>query len=233
MREPTFKLESELCESFIEAATLQGWRCYPETAGFDILAVNAAGHQCGIEAKLKLNLKVIQQIQPYCFSKSDGPHHRVILVPDACPEGALEILLQHAGFEIVFYIDWAKKFSGGMFSSAPMFDFNPINLCSIPEYMPDVPAGVSAPLQLTEWKIRALRVLAKLECDRVITREDFRNIGIDMRRWISADQWLIPNGNGLWVRGVQCPKFDQQHPTVYAVILQEFMSSKNAIRNDP
>ncbi|KAG0748260.1 hypothetical protein G6F24_015420 [Rhizopus arrhizus] len=61
-----------------------GWEVYPETAGFDILAVwKATGHQLGVEAKLQLNAKVADQILPAHWSSGsgEGPDFRAVLVP--------------------------------------------------------------------------------------------------------------------------------------------------------
>ncbi|QWA31978.1 MULTISPECIES: hypothetical protein [unclassified Pseudomonas] len=43
------KTEVELCAAFIQSMNKQAdWTCYPEAAGFDILAVHASGRQIGI-----------------------------------------------------------------------------------------------------------------------------------------------------------------------------------------
>ncbi|MCF5956408.1 hypothetical protein L2236_24665, partial [Xanthomonas perforans] len=75
-----FKTEAQLCEVFIRDMNAQaGWTCYPETAGFDILAVHDSGRQIGIEAKLALNAKVADQILPADYEaryETQGPDHR-------------------------------------------------------------------------------------------------------------------------------------------------------------
>ena len=91
--------------------------------------------------------------------------------------------------------------------------------------MPDVPAGVPAPIQLTEWKISALKVLARIAISGWITRREISGFGIDPRRWTSGDGWLVPKDGdpkrgGRWIRG-KCPAFDAQHPEVYARIKAE------------
>lgn len=53
--------ESVLCDLFIEAFDkIDGWTCYPEGAGFDVLVVHEDGRQIGVEAKLSLNAKVCE-----------------------------------------------------------------------------------------------------------------------------------------------------------------------------
>ena len=82
-----FPTEANLCDCFIASLRAHGgWTIYPETAGFDILCVyDKTGHQLGIEAKLALNAKVIDQILPHQYmGYSDGvagPDFRGVVVP--------------------------------------------------------------------------------------------------------------------------------------------------------
>lgn len=80
-----YPTEAALCARLIDCLTSTGgWVVYPETAGFDILAVWAAtGHQLGIEAKLQLNSKVADQILPQLWGGAGarGPDFRAVLVP--------------------------------------------------------------------------------------------------------------------------------------------------------
>lgn len=55
-------------------------------------------------------------------------------------------------------------------SSGPqLFDWNPAERCHVPIVVPDVPAGVPAPLRLTQWKEGALKVIATLRRQGFIT----------------------------------------------------------------
>lgn len=81
-----FPSEATLCDCFIESIrAVGGWTVYPETAGFDILAVyDETGHQLGVEAKLQLNAKVADQIIPadsYWQAGAPGPDFRAVIVP--------------------------------------------------------------------------------------------------------------------------------------------------------
>lgn len=81
-----FPTEEKLCECFIESIkAVGGWTVYPETAGYDILAVyDPTGHQLGIEAKLHLNAKVADQILPddsHWTAGAPGPDFRAVIVP--------------------------------------------------------------------------------------------------------------------------------------------------------
>lgn len=235
MKADIFKSEAELCSAFIAWASREGWRCYPETAGFDILAVTPEGWQIGIEAKLRMNLKVISQALPR-YGAEIGPDHRAVLVPGMNSD--LRELCGYLGIEIFYCMTRSTDRRGlphdfaraAQWRRHAMFDWNPRQRCEVPEYMPDVPAGVPSPTQLTPWKIAALKVLARLEISGWITRKEISIFGIDARRWTSGDGWLVPldgdpKRGGRWKRGDRCPKFDQQHPDVYAQIKAELIAA--------
>ena len=57
------------------------WTQYHETAGWDLLLVNPDGVQIGIEAKLSLNPKVLDQALPGRWGEERGPDYRAVLVP--------------------------------------------------------------------------------------------------------------------------------------------------------
>lgn len=230
-----FEREAQLCAAFIEWAGRQGYRCYPETADFDILAVDADGWQIGIEARLRMNVRVISQALPR-YGAEIGPDHRAILVPSMDSE--LCEIYGFLGLEIFYCLTLARychrdrhEFDRDRhWLRESMFDWNPRRRCELPDYMPDVPAGVPAPVRLTPWKIAALKVLARLEISGWITRKEISIFGIDPRRWTCGDGWLLPldgdpKRGGRWRRGDCCPKFDQQHPEVYAQIKTELIAA--------
>lgn len=240
-----FPTEASLCEAFVAAIkTHGGWTVYPETAGFDLLCVyDKTGHQLGIEAKLKLNAKVADQILPaeYPGALDLGPDFRAVLVP-ALTEASHGIarLLRIVGV-LVFAPDYRHSFEGVIggrfrrrhheYDADPAealsygrgievfwHDWNPVKRCPLPEYVPQVAAGVPSPLQLTPWKIGALKVIADLELDGFTTARGVRKHGIDPRRFCASDGFLVPLGEGKWGRG-NLPLYEQQHPEAYADIL--------------
>lgn len=241
-REPLFKTEADLCDAFMEWAKKAGWTPYPETCGWDILLVSPEGFQCGVEAKLRLNLKVISQAMPDVWQTYDrrGPDHRAVLVPEA--DHAVCELLSFCGVE-VFTVGSMHRRGGADFIRyltraryltredmlGDMFDWNPAERHKLPGVVPDVRAGVPGPVKLTAWKLGALRIMAMLEVHGSVTREDFRKVGIDPRRWCAGDGWLVPvaGRRGHWARG-RVPDFDQQHPDVYAKFLAEEAANDNA-----
>jgi hypothetical protein len=229
--EPLFNTEAELCAAFIAWAS-KDWICYAETCGWDILLVDRkTGHQMGVQAKLSLNAKVIAQAVPSAWDNyhaDTGPDYRALLVPDRsglnefaqliglavwCPDH-LGSFHQSRGAPVRF------ELAGNVYShGGAMMDWNPCQRHALPEYINDpMHAGTSAPIQLTPWKIGALKVLAEIEVNGSISRKGISDCGVDPRRWVSADGWLGPVGQGQFTRG-KVPAFDAQHPDVYAEIV--------------
>lgn len=253
-----FPSEAALCDCFLrDLAKLGGWTAYPETAGYDILAVyDATGHQLGIEAKLALNAKVADQILPsqymgYGNKHVSGPDFRAVIVPyiGEASAGIAKML------GILGAMVWAPQFRGrdegfsfNRFlnkcapshadrreydsSDGPLHewdiawhDWNPPERCQLPQIIPMVRAGVPAPIQLTPWKIGALRVLADIALDGFVTAKSVRAHGIDARRFCASDGWLETLGDGRWGRG-KIPAFDQQHPEAYEQALADARQRK-------
>jgi len=217
-REPTFKSESELCTAFIEWARRQGWTAYAETAGWDIVLVDAGGQQFGIHAKLRLNLEVIGQAMPR-GDGDRGPDYRGVLVPDATriPFD----LCKAFGLALFYASSYRDGFHPDIKVALDQCWWNPVKRCELPRYVPDVAAGASSPIQLTDWKVRALKACALLEKQGHITAKEIRGLGMDPRRWVNPRTgWLKPLSDGRFARGDGLG-FDQQHPVVYAQIKAE------------
>lgn len=233
---PKFALETELCARFI-AALPKEWTAYAETGGWDILLVRGAdGFQIGIQAKLKLGTNVFSQVceegSPWQVANS-GPDCRAVLVP-SCEGHGWGKIAAYMGITIIqcqpenperptrYYDEVYSPALPGTQDSTwreAWFETATLKWHALPEYIPDVAAGDSAPIQLTEWKIGALKIEAILEIRGYVTREDFKEIKIDHRRWISAGaHWLDVDEHGHLVAGPYFRNFKAQHPRVYAEI---------------
>jgi hypothetical protein len=237
-----FPAESDLCAAFM-ASLPDGWTAYPETAGFDILLVRKDdGFQIGIEAKLKLNGKVICQIaertEEWYICRS-GPDCRAVLVPeDASGElGGVCGLLGLTVIRQAYTLEQAEKRKKSTWSSMNGFhpelprlsahhswndrwhEFAPHSRCKVPDYIPDVGAGHSGPVMLTHWKIAAIKIAVTLEKRGYVTRQDFKHHQISMSRWTQGG-WILRCVRG-WEKG-KLPDFKAQHPRNYVEIEADY-----------
>lgn len=227
-RKPVFKTESALCVAFATVATAAGWTVYNETEGWDQLLVNAGGEQIGVHAKLRANVEVVAQAlrgsdTPLYGAADPAPDWRLVLVGiesrplhDVCR--FCKLILVFPGYRgDVFFPDdqYLER------TRWPVTTRHPL-----PKYLPDVPAGVPSPVQLTAWKISAIRLCCILRSRGVLTSKDFKAEGVDYRRWIG--RWLeYPHKTGEWRQkpGARLP--DEDHPTVAAQIAAELNPVKS------
>jgi hypothetical protein len=230
VKERAFKTEADLCAAFIGWANgHEGVQCFAEWAGWDILVVLPEGLQLGIQAKLRLNADVILQALPSRYdyvAAYAGPDFRGVLVPATNPLSGLASQLglvvlsperYSAGFcpGLLDYTDTPSKYS-----NPPWADWNPPTRHELPPSVTDAIAGSPCPVTLTQWKLAALDVLAELAVKGSITAKRIRELGVHPGRW--TQYWLRPGENrGDWVRGDRCPRFDEQHPTAYALALKK------------
>ena len=232
MKEPRFASESAMCSEFI-AALPKDWIAYPEWGGFDILLSGPGGVQVGIEAKLALNAKVVDQIMgadgTYAATLP-GPDFRAVLVPEYATAG-LARLCGRLGVTVVKIALMERR--GAMYGTprrgyqvnpyTPQlpdpqngwadrwYDQVPWARVPLPEVVPDNAAGCSAPTRLTDWKIKAMKIAIVLETRGFVTRHDFKSLGISMSMWTQRS-WIIGGEiRGQWVAS-NIPDFRRQHP---------------------
>lgn len=242
-----YATEVALCADFIDWARREAgrpgysgvtpvWTPYAETAGWDLLLVGPDGTQIGIQAKLTFNLKVIEQCIPGCWDAwhDHGPDYRAILVPEMnstaesiCAALGL-MLFARRGSNNFGPIEFTPALNMGHYNGGWHY-WSPRKRCVLPEFVPDVAAGASGPVQLTRWKIAALRIIATLQLNGHVTKQDFKAFGIDPRRWTGPQGWLQPGAvPGQFIRGDSLD-FDKQHPEVYAKVLAEITAKPRAM----
>ncbi|GLK86664.1 hypothetical protein [Ancylobacter defluvii] len=234
-----YATEAQLCAEFIDAIGAD-WTAYAETYGWDILLVRKAdGFQIGIQAKLSLNAKVLTQaVETYAWSEMPAPDCRALLVPKGYTRD-LEPITAYIGLTIIRLMPREERSRYHAFRpDLPTIErwfrdewheWAPSQRCPLPEYVPDVPAGASAPLQLTNWKISALKLAALLERRGFLLRSDFKHLRIDHRRWTAPGTgWLRQRQDEQWgttapryIPGPHLPDFKAQHPRVYAEIVAD------------
>lgn len=235
--------ESDLCEIFIrEFNKIDGWTCYPEAAGFDVLVVHRDGRQIGVEAKLSLNAKVADQILPD-FSDDyygrPGPDHRLVIVSKITDASAgIAKMLRRLGVKALsprqnwdrngyaYTFDLqhsllADESGNTYFGRERLFDWSPAERCYVPAIVTDLPAGVPAPVRLTPWKEAAVKLVALMRSQGFITVKQIAAHGMGSTSWTqpagSKPAWLAKGSSrGQWVETEYMPAFDKQHPDLYA-----------------
>ncbi|MBB4642326.1 hypothetical protein [Rhizorhapis suberifaciens] len=205
------------------------WTVYAETADWDLLMVHKDGFQLGLEAKLSLNAKVIDQAldQQHSTWRTQGPDYRGVLVPSAGLQRHLTRICKAVGIGIVT----VEPMERGVYRSfgLPSESYGPdwpnwlpAERCPLPDYIPDVEAGHASPVKLTEWKIKAIRLMIILERRGYVTRADMKAIQISPSRWTDAYQGFLAKSEHGYVRSETTPDLKAQHPVNYAQIEAEF-----------
>lgn len=227
-----FATEVDLCARFLSALP-KGWTPYAETAGWDILlSRDRDGFQIGIQAKLKLNVGVIcQALEQHSrwWATLSGPDCRAVLVPEG--ESRLGPIADYIGITVirvrppppkhVRYAAFSPDLpDDGHTLQDEWHEWAPAKRETLPSYVPDVAAGSSAPVQLTEWKIAAMKIAITLELRGFVTREDFKEHKIDHRRWMASGEGWLQLVDGRLV-GHRMPDFKTMHPRNYAEILAD------------
>lgn len=103
-------------------------------------------------------------------------------------------------------------------------DHFPTHRHKLPDYVPEVAAGVPSPMILSDWKIKAMRVCQWIDKNGTITRAQFKALGIDPSRWMNG-VWLSPgNARGIWIKGPRFPgdQFRREHPSIWDKIAADF-----------
>lgn len=245
MREKNpFPTEIALCAAFIEAVDQRLWQPYAETAGWDILLVRRAdGFQIGIQAKLTLTAAAIAQTIEtiYGWRSGVGPDVRAVLFPSGHAVSGTEEICRALGIAaiglrqrrpgVISQPIWPPLPSAARGDDYSLGDWPrhyPVRRHRLPDYVPDVAAGASAPVQLTPWKIQALRLCYLMERNGFITRADFHAMKVDHRRWVTGE-WLA-RGPAGWVKGPFWPDFPAAHPKTFAEIAADYDSGSKRRR---
>jgi hypothetical protein len=228
----TWTNEAELVASFVDRVGRlrdNPWTVYAETAGWDLLLQHRDGYQLGIEAKMSLNAKVIDQALTGAtkWHVSSGPDYRGVLVPEAKLQNHLERICTAIGIGIISLRPeyWQTlNLPDERYTFSPWPNWCPGERCTLPDYVPDVGGGHAAPVQLTLWKIKAIKLLILLERRGYVTRADMKALQISPTRW--TDTWYgfltrDPSGQGF-VSCTRTPDLKAQHPTNWAEIEADF-----------
>jgi hypothetical protein len=233
----SFTKETDLCAAFIKSLR-KGWTAYPETGGFDILlSRDADGFQIGIEAKLRLNAKVICQAAEnlaHHYVDMSGPDCRAVLIPENVSMD-MAAICKFLGITVIRMWDGSSKGYG-----RPAHQFSPqlpdikdngwmeswherapSSRLKLPDYIPDVIAGDKSPVTLTAWKVKAIKIAVTLEKRGYVTRADFSHHKISMSMWTQSGWITLDRARKVWTAG-RVPNFKAQHPTNFDQIAADY-----------
>lgn len=259
----TFETEAALCQAFIAGIGMEWVAYPETAGWDILLVHRAGGWQIGIEAKLSLNAKVLAQaIDGREYSKT-GPDFRAVLVGRVVAENATLAralgLTVISPKEEPPVSEWAARrlphgpripafvpslpeaehfirisdWWGRWHTDFAWLDQFPEARCRLPDYVPEVAAGVPSPMVLSEWKIKAMRVCIWVERSGSITRAVFRQLGIDPSRWMNGHWLKAAAERGAWVAGPHFPaaQLRREHPNIFAKVEADYLewSKKVAI----
>jgi hypothetical protein len=259
--EQPFASETDLVAAFVECIEKQNatskkhgrrrnaedpstWTIYHESCGYDLVLVeDQTGVQVGIEAKLALNLKVIDQVLPNRYS-TNGPDYRAVLVPRAGTQLGLVGICQQIGIAVLTIYNTKVPYAGQRavkpewrvaeqlpdervdydYSMHNWHPWLPVERCKLPEYVPDVVGGKAAPVALTDWKIRAIKLLILLDKRGHVTRKDMAALKISPTRWTAGSYGYLLADKALkgYVACTNTPDLRAQHPVNYAQIEADY-----------
>lgn len=205
-----FVSEAALCDALAAAVRAAGWRWYPETSGWDAIAVLPDETQVGVQAKLRANVDVLAQCIPDPAARTHprlrpGVDVRAVLVPDAEPAfrrlaTALRVVVLRGrvvrGDDSEWYgydgVRQAETVSGASYlarvvADAPRHEYSQREW--LPPFEPDLPAGVPSPRSVTPWRLAAARLCAEIRAGLTPTAKDLAERGMALSRWRT---WLDP-----------------------------------------
>lgn len=224
--------EAAMVKDFTESVCRidgQPWTVYAETAGWDLLLQHQLGYQLGIEAKLRLNAKVIDQALSGTshYRSTTGPDYRAVLVPFNKVQHHLRRICDAIGIGILAFDGKPHRLPDLLPDETQSWrqwpNWCPSERCRLPDYVPDVAGGAAAPVQLTPWKIKAIKLMIVLDRRGYVTRADMKALEISPTRWTDIWSGLLQRaGDRRFVAGPQTPDFRKEHPRNYPEVEADF-----------
>lgn len=175
--QPVFATEADLCSAVIVRLREWGWTVYPESCGFDFVAVRDL-IQVGVEAKLRPNLRVLSQALDRFDRRLRVPHCIATLVERRNAD--FDRVAERAGLTSLSWVShfmdanprhFETELRNGQlrFRTACGSEAGTLRL---PDLVIDVPAGVPSPQTASAWKVRAVKMALRLRAGEEITRSN-------------------------------------------------------------
>lgn len=169
--------EKLLCEKFMEYAKSMGYKVFPELDGWDIVVQHPNGIVIGIQAKLRLNPRVVAQV----LERKDDVDFRSVLVNGNKQDRNLLSICYHAKIVVLHYNFDADVFTLEL-NRDNIFHYRhrpsvEINLDDLGGYVAE--AGIASPRTFSKRKI----LLVKLEMiadtkDGLVSYYDAQKMGL-------------------------------------------------------
>lgn len=206
-----------MCDEFIAQYTTAGWVVYPETFGFDMVAVSPEGERVGIEAKLHPNTLVLDQ----AIGRPTGAvHFRAVLVPHAPSD------FRHVASTLRLSVLELPDDQTPMFYAGNCAYHDPTRgkrwqtdvtepLLAHPMKMR---AGLPAPRSVTKWKVTAVTFCLQNMGRQFTAKQFHEETKLHMGRWEAYD-WVVKAGKtstkrpeNLWSLSEAADRPDLQYP---------------------
>lgn len=210
------------------------------------------GVEAKMTLNAKVLLQSVEGIYSAHGSEREGPDFRAALVPYGAAGAEMKSIATYLGVTVIecraggegeqqveaevakhgeYYRPYASKNYEPFKPELPdakfqwretWADYCPAKRCPVPDYVPDVVAGASGPSQLSEWKIKAIKICILLERRGFVTGADFAHIKIDRKRWLDF-RWLKPTPvRGQYVAGSVALDLRAAHPVNFGQIESDF-----------
>jgi hypothetical protein len=198
--------ESLLCQDFIRQLE-SSWAIYPEAHGYDIFAVRADGTQLGVQAKLTLNIKVLDQVLPWRSVKK-LPDFLGVLVPDS----SLGKTTRDTGYRLCRKLGLILLTDEDVHRTRDIHNHglrwhDGSGRLPVPEFAANTAAGSPCPRTLSPWKIGAIKLGFLLLQKGKMTAAQMKANKQSPKIWLIKG-WALRAKRGLYVRGPGSPLQD-------------------------
>lgn len=176
-----------MCELLRSVAMGEGWVVYPETSDWDMILVRPGdSFQVGVQAKQQPNVDVLAQT--IVSDRCKGPDVHAVLVP-TCSQAFREVaramgvlVLEAASMDTSRAGRWARPARlEDLVDKAPKRVHLP-GRCWLPPFVPQLPAGVPGPRQVTPWKVYAAELCARIRTGDPLSNRNARALRLNVDR---------------------------------------------------